>query len=265
MQYLPVDSPADLFMELASDLRCAMLASLGAKPAKLSSLARELDTTVQDVHRNANRLIEAGLVKRGDGTVALTEYGRLVLKQMPYFQFMKKHAKFFEDHSLDIPDKFVQRIGALQNCQLISSMAPVLEKLKKLEQGANKQLRIIVSQAWAEEGKILIELAMHGVQVFSITGRNTIFPKEIVETIIRTMDKLDEPRKLKVKMVDKVSFALYISDDQAGVMFSNMKGEVDMGALFTGSDPAFYEWCSDLFNYTWERAGHFDVKKATIV
>jgi predicted transcriptional regulator len=49
-------------------------------------------------------------------------------------------------------------------------------------------------------------------------------------------------------------------------MFSNMKGEVDMSALFVGSDPAFYEWCSDLFDYMWERAeGRFDVKKTRIV
>jgi predicted transcriptional regulator len=107
---------------------------------------------------------------------------------------------------------------------------------------------------------------MHGVDVFSIVGRNTIFPREIVESIIKTMERLGVNEKMKVRMTEKIDVALYIADDQAAVMFSNMKGEVDMGALFVGSDPAFYEWCSDLFDYMWERAeGRFDVKKTRIV
>lgn len=258
---------SDLFMELASELRCSILVSLGKKPAKLSSLARELDTTVQDVHRNVSRLAEAGLVRRDDSLFRLTEYGRIVIKQISYFLFMKKHNRFFEDHTLgSMPEKFVQRIGALQNCELVSSIAPVLERLKKLESGAKRQLKIIISQAWAEEGGILIELSMHDVDVFSIVGRNTIFPREIVESTIKTMERLGVNEKMKVRMTEKIDVALYIADDQAAVMFSNMKGEVDMSALFVGSDPAFYEWCSDLFDYMWERAeGRFDVKKTRIV
>jgi predicted transcriptional regulator len=258
---------SDLFMELASELRCSILVSLGKKPAKLSSLARELDTTVQDVHRNVSRLAEAGLVRRDDSLFRLTEYGRIVIKQISYFLFMKKHSRFFEDHTLgSMPEKFVQRIGALQNCELVSSIAPVLERLKKLESGAKRQLKIIISQAWAEEGGILIELSMHGVDVFSIVGRNTIFPREIVESTIKTMERLGVNEKMKVRMTEKIDVALYIADDQAAVMFSNMKDEVDMSALFVGSDPAFYEWCSDLFDYMWERAeGRFDVKKTRIV
>ena len=62
------------------------------KPAKLSSLARELDTTVQDVHRNVNRLMTTGLVRKKDGSLHLTEYGRIVTNQILYFIFMKNTA-----------------------------------------------------------------------------------------------------------------------------------------------------------------------------
>ena len=55
---------SDLFMELASELRCSILTTISRKPAKISSLARELDSSVQEVHRNANRLMETGLVGR---------------------------------------------------------------------------------------------------------------------------------------------------------------------------------------------------------
>lgn len=38
-----------------------------------------------------------------------------------------------------------------------------------------------------------------------------------------------------------------------------------MNVLFIGSDSAFYEWGSDLFDYYWSQVGYFDIKKATVV
>jgi predicted transcriptional regulator len=131
---LPV---SDIFTELASETRCDILISLNKKPSRTSTLARELEITVQDVFRNINRLLEAGLVRRGvdksggGGAFQLTELGRLVVKQIPYFAVLNKHHKLFEDHTLtDIPQKFVQRIGVLHNCEVIENVTPVLEKLK---------------------------------------------------------------------------------------------------------------------------------------
>ena len=124
---------SELFMELASETRLSILASLNERPAKLSSLSREVNTTVQDVYRNLNRLVQEGLVRREDGMFRVTEYGMLVMKQIPDFMFMKKNKKFFEAHSLVgvIPDKFLQRIGALYNCKTVNSATAVFKSLKK--------------------------------------------------------------------------------------------------------------------------------------
>ena len=81
----------------------------------------------------------------------------LATKHIPYFLVIKKHQELFEDHTLKyIPNKFVQRIGALQNCEVVENVTPVLERLKKLEYSAKQYLRIMVSQAWPEEGKYLL-------------------------------------------------------------------------------------------------------------
>ena len=62
----------------------------------------------------------------------LTELGRLVVKQIPYFVALNKHRRFFEDHTLTtIPQKFVQRIGVLLSCEIIENVTPVLEKEQK--------------------------------------------------------------------------------------------------------------------------------------
>jgi predicted transcriptional regulator len=262
---------SEVFSELASETRCSILISLDKKPAKLSSIARELDITSQDAFRNINRLLDAGLVRRGGGdedggSFQLTELGRLATKHIPYFLVIKKHQELFEDHTLKyIPDKFVQRIGALQNCEVISSVSPVFERLKKLESNAKQYLRIMVSQAWPEEGKILAERAINDVEVCTIIGRNTVFPKEVIESVIPPLDGLQKSGKIKRKMLDTVSIAIYISDSQSAVMLPNRKEEVDMGMLLVGTDPSFNEWCLDLFNYFWERAGPQNLDKAKIV
>jgi predicted transcriptional regulator len=260
---------SEIFSELASETRCSILISLDEKPAKLSSLSRELDITAQDAFRNINRLEEAGLVRRGGddgGAFHLTESGRLVTKQIPYFLVIKKYKEFFEDHTFkDIPDKFIQRIGALQNCAVVENVTAVFERLKKLESGAKKYLRIMASEAWPEEGKIFAERAMNDVGVWIIIGHNTVFPREVIETVIPTIDGLQKSGKIKTKMLDTVSIALYMSDSQSAAMLPNIKGEVDMSTLLVGSDPLFNEWCLDLFNHFWEYAGPANLDKAKIV
>ena len=125
---------------------------------------------------------------------------------------MKKQEKFFEEHTLgDIPEKFLQRIGALQSCELVISVAAVMERLKRLESDAKKQLRIMVSQAWAEEGR-------HHYRT--------------------------------------------VNAWRPGPEYN---GKEHRGAIFIGSDQAFYEWCNDLFDHYWQRGGYFDVRKTTVV
>src|SRR5436309_9619130 len=127
---------SELFMELASQSRFSILMRLRDKPSKLSTLARIHGTSVQDIFRNLNRLVKEGLVKKGsDGLFFLTEYGGMVLDQVPYFMFSKGHKKFFEEHSLEkstIPSKFLLRVGELEKCDIVESVTLVLQRLKKL-------------------------------------------------------------------------------------------------------------------------------------
>ena len=174
--------------------------------------------------------------------------------------------ELLEDHTLrDIPDKFVQRIGALQNCRVVRNVTAVFEKLKKLESGAKKSLKIMVSQAWPEEGKILAERAINGVDVCGMFGRNTVFPKEVIDTVIPTINGLERSGKIKRKMLDRVNIALYISEWQSALMLPNLKDEVDMNILLVGDDPLFNDWCLDLFNHFWERAGPANLDEVRIV
>jgi len=256
-------------MELASETRLSILASLNERPAKLSSLSRQVNTSVQDVYRNLNRLVEEGLVRRGtDSMFHLTEYGMIVMKQIPDFMFMKKNKKFFEDYCLIgvIPDKFLQRIGALNNCRTVSSATAVFQSLKKMQSSATKSLKIIVSQAWPEEGEILIDRANQGIKIFALVGQNTIFPKNVVENIMPKVNTLVSKGIMERRMIEKVMVALFIVDDrEAALIFPNTEGEVDMTTLFVGGDSVFCEWCLDYFDYMWKDSKPFDLKKVKAV
>jgi predicted transcriptional regulator len=258
---------SDLFLELGSEIRCSMLVSLNKGPAKLSSLARQLDITVQHAHQNVNRLCDAGLAERGDGTFHITEFGRMMTMQIPYFLFAKKHRMFFADHTLgDLPEKFAQRIGALQNCKVVSSVTAVFQSLKKVHSSSTRSLKIMVAQAWPEEGEILIDRASHGVEVCALVGHNTIFPRNVVENILPKINGLTAKSIFERRMVERVSVALFIADDkEAAIAFPNTKGEVDMNTMFVGEDPMFCEWCSDYFDYMWKDSKPFSMSKIRIV
>ena len=67
------DDFQSVFFELAGDLRIYMLMKLSVKPYRLSQLATDLNATMQESHRNINRLIDSKLVKKtGEGELLLT-------------------------------------------------------------------------------------------------------------------------------------------------------------------------------------------------
>jgi predicted transcriptional regulator len=80
-------------------------------------------------------LIKEDLVKKqADGLFHITEYGLMVLDQIPDFSFLKKHRKFFESHSLvksGIPRKCLRRVGELEKCKTIDSITAVFPDAEK--------------------------------------------------------------------------------------------------------------------------------------
>ncbi|MGC2383068.1 MAG: winged helix-turn-helix domain-containing protein, partial [Nitrososphaeraceae archaeon] len=67
-----------IFFELASEQRLAILFKLNQGSLKLAKIARDLGVTMQEVHRNVNRLTEAGIIdKDSSGSYFLTTFGNI--------------------------------------------------------------------------------------------------------------------------------------------------------------------------------------------
>ncbi|MBT8251369.1 MAG: winged helix-turn-helix domain-containing protein, partial [Nitrosopumilus sp.] len=93
------DETANYVLDLASPQRMQILFKLLEKNSTPTSLAKEIDATKQEVHRNFTRLEQSGLIeKKTDGKYTLTTFGKIVCTQVPSLVFISQNRKYFEDH-----------------------------------------------------------------------------------------------------------------------------------------------------------------------
>ena len=119
----PFANMESTLFEIANSERLSILFRLKEEKSNLSRLSRDLKILVQEVHRNINRLLEAGLVKKESASLySLTTLDETVLGQLASINFVSNHKDYFKDHTLgSIPSRFVQRIGALEGCKYLSN------------------------------------------------------------------------------------------------------------------------------------------------
>jgi len=135
-----IESTQRIFFELASDQRLSILFKLNRKQQSetgvynLSKLAKHLNVTMQEVHRNLNRLMDAGLIEKDStGIFSLTTFGNAIINQIATFDFLSRNKEYFSTHTFgkETPMKFIQRIGALNNCEFNSGVVAVIELWKQ--------------------------------------------------------------------------------------------------------------------------------------
>jgi predicted transcriptional regulator len=238
-----------------------MLLKLNQESLRLSDLAKELNATMQEAHRNVNRLIDIGLVEKdSDGLLSLTTYGKIILKQIPTFAFLTEHKDYFTEHTLgELPVKFVQRIGALYNGQVVKGVVRVLEAWKDIYNDANEYIYEVMSQVPLDLIEPLVERINKGVKFSYIFGQDVVVPKGRSELLQKLgWRELMARGLVERKMADKVQVMTMLNERQAAVLFPNLKGETDLNTMFYSDDPLFHEWCLDYFRYKWYGSDIFD-------
>jgi len=257
-------SISEVFMEFAGESRYAILQMLEEQKQRSAQLAKELNLTIQETHRNTVRLADAGLIKKdSDGFFSLTPYGRIMVSQLGSFGFLNKYKEYFGEHfPSDLPSKFLQRIGNLSNCELIHGNFAIIDKWLSLAEDAKEYLRIMTTQIPPQFFKLKVSKAKKGLQIFLIHGENTIAPKgfkkELTSSVVRN---LISEGIYKRKMVKKIQTMMVMNEKRGILFFPDSKGESDMYYAFISDDPDFHEWCVDYFDYIWNKAGTYEVSK----
>jgi len=258
------ENAADDFLELASEQRLNIIFKLLLKKTKISNMAKELDATVQEVHRNFERLADAGLIKKDkDGYFDLTTYGKTICTQVPSLIFLSKNRKYFENHDFgDVPMKFIQRIGALAGGQQVKGFVKVLEQWKSIYKNADEYIYQIFTEVPLDLIEPLLNRVKRGIKLNYIFSESVIVPKGRKDLLTKLgMKNLLDKGLIERKMKKDVSVVVVLNEKEACVVFPTLDGAADIREMFYSKDPLFLEWCLDYFRYCWYGAGSFQEEK----
>lgn len=257
---------ANDFLELASEQRLNILINLAEKNLNISKLAKLLEATNPEVHRNVGRLSKNGLiVKTPEGNYELTTYGKATLEQIPSISFVSENKDFFNTHTLNnVESKFIQRIGALQSKQRVKGFVKVLEKWQKMQENADEFIYNILSEVPYSKDiiNVILKKLENDVSIKSIFSETAIIPenrKKMFEEM--GFQKFVTNGNLERKISKKNTIGLLITDKEAGVFFQKKDGDLDLSEMFVGKENEFREWCEDYFEECWKNATSFQESK----
>jgi predicted transcriptional regulator len=246
----------EVISTLSNESRLKILFKLKHKPEKISILAKTLTLNLQDTHRNIHKMVETRILQKDpEGFISLAPTGEMITILFPSFDFVIKNDEYFEDHIFNtLPKKFVQRLGVLHTCELVSGVTRVLERWKIHAQEVEKFKKVISSQVPLEAIEVTLQKLNQGLSLKLILGKNTIFPDSFSDLLKKyNVSKLELNGFFEQKVIENVGFYLVISEKEASISFPNKKGNVDIGYAFFGKNEEFLEWCNELFDEVWSK------------
>jgi len=256
---------SNAFLELASEQRLAILQKLQEGPVKVSAIAKELEATIPEVYRNFERLVKSDLIsKNSDGSYSITAIGKILYSQVSLIGFLSDNRKYFKSHDFDqLPEKYIQRMGALEKGKSVKGFVKIQEKWKEIYSDAEQYIYNILFEVpyTPDIMELLAKRVNSGVRVRSIFSESAIIPKERRQAFDKLgFKELIQQGKIERKMKENVSTIIILNEKEAGVMFPS-GGEVDMSEAFFSADKDFHEWCLDYFQSSWDTAGPFHETK----
>jgi len=254
------------FLELASEQRLNIIRNVAKNKLNISKLANILDATKPEIHRNVTRLTKARLIeKNSDGDYGLTVYGNAVLVQIPSLSFFMENNQFFRNHTLgNLEDKFIQRIGALENKKQVKGYVKTLEKWRQIHENAEKYVYNILSEVpyTGDIIEVISKQLKNDLNIRSIFSDKVIIP-EARKKIFKEKDfqKYVKNGNLERRIKKDVTVIVLVSDKESAIFFPNLEGTTDLSEMFYSSDLKFREWCYDYFEWCWNNGTSFQESK----
>jgi len=251
---------AKYFLEISSEQRLQIIQLISDNEFRLSELAKKLNATTSEVHRNLERLEKSGFIsKNANGHFEPTTLGQMVLSLIPNLAFVIKNKKYFGDHPISsLPHKFVSRFGELFEAKLLSSYVDVFEYWKKIYGGSKEYIYNILYEVpyFEDFTKPLYEKLSEGVKIKSIFYEKAMI-SETRQDVVKKLKKFIENGDIQRMMTKTIGPAVILNEKQSCLIFPNTDGKLDAGYAFVGEDDLFHQWCFDYFNYSWYNATPF--------
>ncbi|KAF6242582.1 transcriptional regulator [Nitrosopumilus sp. b1] len=257
---------ANEFLEISSEQRLRIIFKLSESKMTLSKMAKFLEATTPEVHRNFSRLAKSGIIERdSEGDYFLTTYGKFLCSQIPAFMFMYDNKKFLQSHSLDdLPQRFVLNMSALEGSKRIKGFVKVLEQWKKIHENAEQYIyNILYEVPYSKDIIEVIESKLkNNVKIKSIFYDKAIIPEERKDSSTRKkFQKFIEDNSLERRISKKNSAVVVLSEKECAVVLPNKSSEPDMGEMFYGDGKEMHQWCLDYFEHCWKDSSNFQESK----
>ena len=254
------ESHNNIFSALDNPIRRSIMFYLRDGNLKISQLAKKLDITMQAIHKHYEKLIETGFIqKNSEGMVSLTESGSAFLKQLPSMRFLFENKEFFKTHSLSfLPTKFVQRLGDLQDFELITGVIPNIEKCQDLL-FADKFVKFIGIPVYLNpNNEDFAKLFKSDLDLQYILAENSDLPRGWNDFTKKVDEKeLISQGKVQRKMMTSSPIMMFVSENSAALIFPDLEGNPDVNSILYSKDSQFIDWCVDLFDDMWGKSNTF--------
>jgi len=257
-----IDAISEEFLQVASHLRLGILLHLQEKTDNLSSLAKNLDATTSEMHRNLKRLSEDNLIsKNNEGLYHLTSYGKMACNQVSSWEFMMNNSKYFTKHEFGtLPKLFLQSIGSLNNSKHVKGFVNVQDVWKKIYSNAEKYIHNILFEVSydTEILSIITSQLKKGINIYSIFLEDAILPESRKKAIgNKDIQNAIQEQLLVRRIIKGISILVVLNEKEAFVMFPKSDGEIDVSEGFYSNDKNFHHWCMAYFDYCMNSSGSF--------
>ena len=247
-----MESLSELLFVLASTDRLQVLTCLKEKKEyRLGDIAQTLDSSIQEASKHVARLREQNLVEKdpSNGYYALTTLGKLVIKLLPSIEFLSQNKEYLLTHNISsLPEEFIERIGELQEHQYNAKVGLVLSFTHQVIHEADKFV-------WLMSDHSLID-------VFDIErDRNRSLTWRI---ILPTGNKIDWQNlrsyaknvhsRIEIGFSHEIIAGMALNEKIAGLLLSDLRGNLDFNSGFISSNLSFCKWCQDLYSYVWSES-----------
>ncbi|HEY7108329.1 MAG TPA: transcriptional regulator [Nitrososphaeraceae archaeon] len=264
------DEAEETFRQLANSHRLQIMFSLHKQEEKMSGLSKILNISIQDAKRNLDNLLNEELIERDStGSFSLTTFGSMIVRQIPSMDFLSRNKAYFSDHNFgEIPDKFIHRIGELNESKFVKGYVAGIEKIKDMYREAEEYIYGMLPEVSLE----LVEAIVDKIKAKRIRFSYILPEKAIVPKVSHELVKdsnyiqLSHQGFINGRMIKRIGAAVVVTDKQGAVMFAHDNGDTDLRTMFIGegiksNNDLFHEWCVDFFKHNWDNSEYYNKGK----
>jgi predicted transcriptional regulator len=249
----------DLLFEVSNEDRLSLLRELQGREMNVTTIARAIEITTQEVSRHLSRLTEVGLTEKDpDGPYRLTPFGVLTLSQIQGLEFTSTHKNYFRNHLVDdLPQRFLLRLGELSGSEYIDDVMVAVHNIEKILKEADEYLLDLNVPYIASAFPHIRDAFERGVRGSFLRGESLDLPDEMKD---EREEAFDEEFNIKIRnsglyeeRVLEVPLVIYMSEKELALLsFPKRDGRFDFFG-FSSTDEDALRWCRDIFDHYWEK------------